>query len=163
MVWDYYHRGKDYWGGGAKQWLMDAEEICLCVCESFYYPAEPTVCVGHPEQLLSPEAEWHKISCWITTAPPSLNQPPPKLSWWISQRPEGPETRWFSCDGQLKWTKQKKLFLQGIVHFEINFWYVLAYLKGIQDVGVFVVSILIFFGQTVLVCQTYNGGLWSPP
>jgi len=24
--------------------------------------------------------------------------------------------------------------LKGIVHFEINFWYVLAYLKGIQDV-----------------------------
>jgi len=43
---------------------------------------------------------------------------------------------------------------KGIVHFEIHFWYVLAYLKGIQDVGVFVsavVSILIFLGQTVLV------------
>jgi len=41
---------------------------------------------------------------------------------------------------------------EGIVDFKINFWYVLAYLKGIQDVGVFVsavVSILIFFGQTV--------------
>jgi len=53
-----------------------------------------------------------------------------------------------------------------IVHFEINFWYVLAHLKGIQDVGVFistVVSILTFLGQTVLVCQSYNGGLWSPP
>jgi len=38
---------------------------------------------------------------------------------------------------------------KGIVHLEINFWYVLAYLKGIQDVGVFVsavVSILIFLG-----------------
>jgi len=36
--------------------------------------------------------------------------------------------------------------LKVLVHFEINFWYVLAYLKGIQDVGVFVstgVSILI--------------------
>jgi len=36
---------------------------------------------------------------------------------------------------------------KGIVHFEINFWDVLAYLKSIQDVGVFVstvVSILIF-------------------
>jgi len=32
---------------------------------------------------------------------------------------------------------------KGIVHFEINFWYVLAYLKGIQDVDVFV-SILKF-------------------
>jgi len=28
--------------------------------------------------------------------------------------------------------------LKGIVHFEIIFWYVLAYLKGIQNVGVFV-------------------------
>jgi len=57
--------------------------------------------------------------------------------------------------------------VKGIVHFEINVWYVLAYLKGIQeDVGVFVstvFSILIFLGQTVLVCQLYNGGLWSPP
>jgi len=55
---------------------------------------------------------------------------------------------------------------KGIVHFEINFWYVLAYLKGIQGLGVFVsevVSILIFLGQTVLVCQSYNAGLWSPP
>ena len=53
--------------------------------------------------------------------------------------------------------------LKGIVHFEITFWYVLAYLKGIQDVGVFfstVVSILISLGQTVLVCQSYNAGLW---
>jgi len=53
------------------------------------------------------------------------------------------------------------------VHFEIIFWYVLAHLKGIQDVGVFVsavVSIVIFLGQTVLsVYQSYNGGLWSPP
>jgi len=50
---------------------------------------------------------------------------------------------------------------KGIVHFEINFWYVLAYLKGIQDVGVFVstaFSILTFFGQTVVVCQSYTGG-----
>jgi len=41
-----------------------------------------------------------------------------------------------------------------MVHFEINFWYVLAYLKGIHDVGVFVsavFSILIFLGQTILV------------
>jgi len=56
--------------------------------------------------------------------------------------------------------------LKGIVHFEINFWYVLAYLKGIQNVGVFVSAVfsnLIFLGQTVLVCQSYNGGLWSPP
>jgi len=55
---------------------------------------------------------------------------------------------------------------KGIVHFEIHFWYVLAYLKGNQDVGVFVsavVSILIFLDQTVLVCQSYNGGIWGPP
>jgi len=35
-----------------------------------------------------------------------------------------------------------------------------------QDVGVFlstVVSILIYLGQTVLVGQSYNAGLWSPP
>jgi len=46
------------------------------------------------------------------------------------------------------------LSVKGIVHFEIHFWYVLAYLKGIQDVGVFVssvFSILIFLGQTVFV------------
>jgi len=44
--------------------------------------------------------------------------------------------------------------------------YVLAYLKGIQDVGVFVstvFSILIFLGQTVRVYQSYNAGPWSPP
>jgi len=27
--------------------------------------------------------------------------------------------------------------IKGIVHFEVHFWYVLAYLKGNQDVGVF--------------------------
>jgi len=37
-------------------------------------------------------------------------------------------------------------------------------LKLIQDVGVFVSAvILIFLGQTVLVFQSYNAGLWSPP
>jgi len=38
---------------------------------------------------------------------------------------------------------------KGIVHLEINVWYVLSYLRGIQDVGVFVsavFSILIFLG-----------------
>jgi len=57
-------------------------------------------------------------------------------------------------------------FIKQIVHFKINCWYVLAYLKGIQDVDVFVsgvVSILIFLGQTILVYQSYNAGLWSPP
>ncbi len=50
--------------------------------------------------------------------------------------------------------------LKGIVHFEIKIWYLLAYPKGIQDVGVFFSSvdpILMFLGQTVLVCQSYNG------
>jgi len=49
--------------------------------------------------------------------------------------------------------------LKGIVHFKINFWYVLAYLKGIQDVGVFVsavVSMLIFLGQTVHIMEVYG-------
>jgi len=43
---------------------------------------------------------------------------------------------------------------------------VLAYLKGIQDVGVFVstvFSILTFFGQTGVVCQSYNAGNGGPP
>jgi len=35
------------------------------------------------------------------------------------------------------------LIIKGIVHFETNFWYVLSYLKGFQDVGVFV-SLFIF-------------------
>jgi len=53
--------------------------------------------------------------------------------------------------------------VKGIVNFEIHFWYVLAYLKGIHNVGVFVstvFSIFIFLGQTVVVFQSYNGGLW---
>ncbi len=52
------------------------------------------------------------------------------------------------------------LSLKGIVHFEIKIWYLSAYPKGIQDVGVFFSSvdpILMFLGQTVLVCQSYNG------
>ncbi len=52
------------------------------------------------------------------------------------------------------------IILKGIVHFEIKIWYLSAYPKGIQDVGVFFSSvdpILIFLGQTVLVCQSYNG------
>ncbi len=50
--------------------------------------------------------------------------------------------------------------IKGIVHFEIKIWYLSAYPKGIQDVGVFFSSvdpILMFLGQTVLVCQSYNG------
>ncbi len=50
--------------------------------------------------------------------------------------------------------------VKGIVHFEIKIWYLSAYPKGIQDVGLFFSSvdpILMFLGQTVLVCQSYNG------
>jgi len=38
--------------------------------------------------------------------------------------------------------------------------------RASQDVGVFVsavFSIFIFLGQTVLVYQSYNAGIWSPP
>jgi len=51
---------------------------------------------------------------------------------------------------------------KGTVHFEIHFWYVLAYLKCVQDVGFFVstvFSILTFFSQTVVVYQSYNAGM----
>ncbi len=57
-------------------------------------------------------------------------------------------------------TLDHKTSLKGIVHFEIKIWYLSAYPKGIQDVGVFFSSvdpILMFLGQTVLVCQSYNG------
>ncbi len=64
----------------------------------------------------------------------------------------------------IRWTKVFKLsvasWVKGIVHFEIKIWYLSAYPKGIQDVGVFFSSvdpILMFLGQTVLVCQSYNG------
>ncbi len=53
-----------------------------------------------------------------------------------------------------------RYLVKGIVHFEIKIWYLSAYPKGIQDVGVFFSSvdpILMFLGQTVLVCQSYNG------
>ncbi len=55
--------------------------------------------------------------------------------------------------------------VKGIVHFEIKIWYLSAYPKGIQDVGVFFSSvdpILMFLGQTVLVCQSYNGRYRCP-
>ncbi len=53
-----------------------------------------------------------------------------------------------------------EVVIKGIVHFEIKIWYLSAYTKGIQDVGVFFSSvdpILMFLGQTVLVWQSYNG------
>ncbi len=58
------------------------------------------------------------------------------------------------------WLIRPRTCIKGIVHFEIKIWYLSAYPKGIQDVGVFFSSvdpILIFLGQTVLVCQSYNG------
>jgi len=62
---------------------------------------------------------------------------------------------------ELSKLKPNPPILKGIVHFEIDFLYVLAYLKGIQDVGVFVstvFSILTFFSLTVVVYQSYTGG-----
>ncbi len=58
-----------------------------------------------------------------------------------------------------RWPPSDMTCLKGIVHFEIKIWYLSAYPKGIQDVGVFssVDPILMFLGQTVLVCQSYNG------
>ncbi len=58
-----------------------------------------------------------------------------------------------------------QFYIKGIVHFEIKIWYLSAYPKGIQDVGVFFSSvdpILMFLGQTVLVCQSYNGRYRCP-
>jgi len=45
---------------------------------------------------------------------------------------------------------------------------VLAYLKSIQNVGVFVstvVSVILsfIFSDRHSMCQSYNAGLWSPP
>ncbi len=65
-----------------------------------------------------------------------------------------------SSDQQLLTIPRSRLNLKGIVHFEIKMWYLSAYPKSIQDVGVFFSSvdpILMFLGQTVLVCQSYNG------
>ncbi len=48
------------------------------------------------------------------------------------------------------WLTRPVLELKGIVHFEIKIWYLSAYPKGIQDVGVFFSSvdpILMFFLQ----------------
>jgi len=60
---------------------------------------------------------------------------------------------------------KEKADIKGIVHFEMNFWYVSAYLKGIQEVFLFpqVFLILIFLGQTAVVYQSYNAGLGGPP
>ncbi len=67
----------------------------------------------------------------------------------------------FHCEcTQIKVDLLQWCIIKGIVHFEIKIWYLSAYTKGIQDVGVFFSSvdpILMFLGQTVLVCQSYNG------
>ncbi len=64
------------------------------------------------------------------------------------------------CKMRRKVLHDGNTLIKGIVHFEIKIWYLSAYPKGIQDVGVFFSSvdpILMFLGQTVLVCQSYNG------
>ncbi len=71
-------------------------------------------------------------------------------NFWIAS-----EKNWYDVEARLLFAAFK-----GIVHFEIKMWYLSAYPKGIQDVGVFFSSvdpILMFLGQTVLVCQSYNG------
>ncbi len=65
-----------------------------------------------------------------------------------------------TCLGVYEWSSLVYCLFKGIVHFEIKIWYLSAYPKGIQDVCVFFSSvdpILMFLGQTVLVCQSYNG------
>ncbi len=69
-----------------------------------------------------------------------------------------PEKNALMCSGLS--AEATDTIIKGIVHFEIKIWYLSAYPKGIQDVGVFFSSvdpILMFLGQTVLVCQSYNG------
>ncbi len=64
------------------------------------------------------------------------------------------------CSTNSEQLRHSYFCFQGIVNFEIKIWYLSAYPKGIQDVGVFFSSvdpILMFLGQTVLVCQSYNG------
>ncbi len=60
--------------------------------------------------------------------------------------------------GKIHYIRKSYTDVKGIVHFEIKIWYLSAYPKGIQDVGVFFSSVdPMFLGQTVLVCQSYNG------
>ncbi len=83
----------------------------------------------------------------------ALDPAPPASSWSAGQEEERVESR----HGR---TAHQKASLKGIVHFEIKIWYVSAYPKGIQYVGVFFSSvdpILMFLGETVVVCQSYNG------
>ncbi len=60
-----------------------------------------------------------------------------------------------SSETHLQFSIYMEELIKGIVHFEIKIWYLSVYPKGIQDVGVF--FDLMFLGQTVLVCQSYNG------
>ncbi len=102
----------------------------------------------------------HRLNCWknrknIQTVINALSF----ISLWLIL---GPRTVWMLR--KLGWFSLGftfgPFFVKGIVHFEIKIWYLSAYPKGIQDVGVFFSSvdpILMFLGQTVLVCQSYNG------
>ncbi len=117
--------------------------VCLCTNPMSFELSHPSLSVrtNHCSTLFC-------VSCKTYCKPLSLS-----LSFCLvlrSQRPSLVLTTppFMSCD------------LKGIVHFEIKIWYVSAYPKGIQDVGVFFSSvdpILMFLGQTVLVCQSYNG------
>jgi len=55
--------------------------------------------------------------------------------------------------------------IKGIVHFEINFWYVLVYPQCIQDVGVFVCTVQCSLYFFFLAEQNFFllGGHFSPP
>ncbi len=79
---------------------------------------------------------------------------------FISSSPRGEQSRVTDTVMMLACICSTQAVVKGIVHFEIKIWYPSAYPKGIQDVGVFFSSvdpILMFLGQTVLVCQSYNG------
>ncbi len=53
------------------------------------------------------------------------------LVWWVFQK----------CQPNQQQHVYKPRGVKGIVHFEIKMWYLSAYPKGIQDVGVFFSSV----------------------
>jgi len=134
-----------------------------CVCDPISFKKCFTVSPGLSENKGKEETGLHYISPDSSAGAVGWGRAllKSKLNTEIIWRASYAWLKYLKCvEGRLH-----NLF-KGIVHFEINFWYVLAYLNGIQDVAVFVstvFSILIFLGQIVLVCQSYNGGLWGPP